>query len=269
MLRSMTTIAALGLCAGVASAEFVGIDIREDKGLDPSTVTGVPNDTRTFNLYVVFDGGVNDDVRNTVLSTGLNDISIDQDLNPGATFFQETMFGGDTAPSAAIVGAFSEVAFDSFVTIGKKREGDPNPDGSTGDNTSPDPDFGAGGFTPTGLTGGWFNANPPSLQGAPEFNSDTGQYETILAQLSISGLAPGAQIGQGRGFAPPGTGEFPIFIFETDLFTEGSTMSIFRQGAGPDEGGAVQFDVNFVPIPGPGAFALFGVAGLAATRRRR
>ncbi len=266
MNRALITFAGLALSAGVASAEFVGITVREDKNLDPiagDPNAAVPDDTRTFNLYAVFDGGVNDDVRNTVLSTGLNDISIDQDLNPGATFFQETMFGGDTAPSAAIVGAFSEVAFDSFVTIGKKREGDPNPDGSTGDNTSPDPDFGAGGFTPTGLTGGWFNANPPSLQGAPEFNSDTGQYETILAQLSITGLDDGGILSSG-----------PVDDLLSTIFD--GQMSIFRQGGEGDppnpDGtipGAQEFVVTFTAVPTPGALALFGVAGLAAVRRRR
>jgi len=46
-------------------------------------------------------------------------------------------------------------------------------------------------------------------------------------------------------------------------------VAVFRQEAGSFAGGSVFFDNIFANVPAPGAFAMLGLGGLAAARRRR
>lgn len=255
MIRIVSAgIGGLVLASGVASAAFVGIDIREDKGFD---IPELPGDVRTFNLYAQFDSN---DFADAIVSVGQPDATtgwgINTDVSDGATFFQVgAPFGGDTAPDSGFFGFEATLPADSFVTIGVK-------DSANGDATSLDPDFG---FSADFITGGWFNSNPPNRQGEGQLNDDNGLYETLIAQVTIQGLADGASIGESGGTSPRGdngNGGTATTWFGTILTGE---MTIFNQGP---TGGAQPNIVTF-DIPTPGAAALFGVAGLAGIRRRR
>jgi len=252
MNRALIAIAGLALTTGVAAAEFIGVTVRQDKTVDTSGLPGTPD---VFNIYAVFDGDANDDIRNTVLSVGSAFIEISQENQPGATFFQDPNgFNGSLPPSATLAAAFPGVAADSYVGIGNKVD-----DGT--DTSGLDGDFDADGFSPTTLIGGWFNSSPPNLAGAPVFNPDTGQYETFLAQLSI---ADGTDAAAGEGFN--GTSVDTNWLSNVFL----GELTVNRQGdTSLGEPTAVGFTVSFNKIPTPGALALFGVAGLAAARRRR
>lgn len=247
MVRNLIACAGAAMVAGTASAAFLGIDIREDKNFDG--VANLPADLRVFNIYASFD---NNEFQDAVLSVGQPDAQTGFGINQAdgkhadATLYQNAL-GGNTAPPSAFVPAFPDLAFDTFVTIGFKD------DMGGADNTSTDPDFS---FSSTMIFGGWFNSNPPSRQGEGTFNADTGNYETLIAQVGMTGLDAGAELRQ--------EGSGPTSEFVGDIFT--GVMTVNTQG--PD-GGADANDIVLRKVPTPGAVALFGIAGLAAGRRRR
>ncbi len=278
MIRTLSFAAAIAALAGSASAAFLGIELREDKSLPPATgLAGFPETPpRVFNLYAKFDGGVGDDIRNTVLSLGQPDtesgIGINLSLNPGANFYQSP--GAAGGANGGVGGNNLDGAGDNrrlwttFVSVGVKAfNSDYGPIYT--DSTSADPDFGFvnrdGIGTPALqandiIRGGWFNSNPPGLQGAPVFNPSKGTWETFLAQVSIKDLAPGASAWAGGGEVPNHSEVWLTNILE-------GRLTVFTQG-GEGEDPAIENFVSF-EIPSPGAAALFGLAGLATLRRRR
>lgn len=143
------------------------------------------------------------------------------DMGPG-NFVHNDLAGGSWSPQFAL-------ANDSFVTIG----GNP---GFT-NSTAADPNWGVSGFQQTGLVtnAGWFNQNPPNLQG----QAGAG-LKTLIMQVVHSADQRWdifAKVGYNQGLGTP------------TVFGEG-ILSI---------GNAV---------PAPGALALLGLAGLAGRRRR-
>lgn len=276
MNRFVIGIAGLAMAAGTASAAFIGIDIREDK--TPPSATGLAGfpatNPRVFNMYALFDGAgtgaAGAGFINTVLSVGQNSttagVGINLALNPGANFYQSPgAAGGATIGGINLDGAGDNRRFwNTYLSIGVKTyNGDYGP--VYGDTTSADPDFGFSNRDSIGtpalqandiVRGGWFNSNPPNLQGAAKFNGGTNQFETFLGQFSIKDLNGANELGSFQGGAWVGS------IFEGEL-------TIFRQGdTGAGEPAAIGTTVRFL-IPTPGAMALFSVAGLAAARRRR
>jgi len=188
--------------SGFASAGFVGMEV------DSAVISG----KTVFTVYAKFNNA-SDVVLNAF---GLNAIS--------GAFFQSDFAGGTWGPQLTNP---ADVATDSFVTIG----------GTPGfaNSTSADPGWGGPGFIQAGIPAGagWFNANPPNLQG--KVNAVT--LRTLLAQFSYAGV---------------------IAAFTTPI-TVG-----FNQGLGtPTVFGTATFTV-----PAPGAIALLGLAGLAGRRRR-
>ena len=129
-------------------------------------------------------------------------------------------------------------AIDSFVLIGGVIGGT--------NSTSLDPSFSpsTGPFIATDA--GWFNSNPPSLQG--RVNADT--LRTWVARFVSVGtdtarsLSFAANMGYNQGLGTPAQ-----FAFDNG------------QGFGPTS--LVAF------VPAPGAIALLGMAGLLGSRRRR
>ncbi len=130
-------------------------------------------------------------------------------------------------------------AMDSYVCIGG-GEGF-----ASGNSTAADPDWGAAGFNTAqmpygnGETSGpgWFNQNPPNLQG----------------RVNASGQVK--------------LGQFVIALADDETVTTIRLKLGYNDGI---PGSGVQFaDANFtLGVPAPGAIALLGLAGLAGRRRR-
>jgi len=125
--------------------------------------------------------------------------------------------------------------FDSYLTIGNQAVGT-NP-------TQADPSWPSAGGSwdrpdlPSGFNIGWFNPNPPNLQGRVGVGANT---------------ATDVRLGQ----------------FVVDAGADGGTWNL-RIGYNSGVAGApVQFGETTFSLPAPGALALLGLAGLAGRRRR-
>ena len=227
-LSVLAGISAPLILTGSADAGFVGI-----------TTTAKPN---SFNLYVVnvyaeFDNAGNDAMQ-SVAGTPNNPLSISV---VGGSFWNQVPFGGDTAPSAALVGLFPSLAFDTFVTIGVKMVG-----------------VGGQPFDGTTLVG-----NLPLPVAGTSFGTTNGSW-------AILGPLP-----QGNPFDPinsfPGDGRVLIgqFSMEIPADTPYGFMGEFKMGLVSD-GVVVAANGTFSSVvPTPGALGLIGLAGLLSTRRRR
>jgi hypothetical protein len=188
--------------SGLASASFVGT----------LTTSSVINGKTVFQVFAQFNSA-NDVVLNVF---GMNAIT--------GSFFHSDFAGGSWAPQFTTPGAEST---DSFVTVG----GVPG----FANSTSADPGWGGPGFNQPGIPAGagWFNSNPPNLQGKVSGALNT----TLIAQFSYAGAI--------------------------DAFTTPVTIG-YNQGIGTD----TQFGTGTFSVPAPGAIALLGLAGLAGRRRR-
>ena len=132
--------------------------------------------------------------------------------------------------------------FDSWLTIG----------GSTGgtNTTNADPSWPAAGGSwarpdvPNGANVGWFNSNPPNLQGRVGASFTSGTNTVTTASDSV-------RLGQ--------------FVIDRDA--DGGTWNL-KVGYTDGVSTSVQFAENTFNLPAPGALALLGLAGLAGRRRR-
>jgi len=218
--RTLISLAGVGaplILATSADAAFLGI----------KAVVKPNAFALTYNIYATFDERPGD-----FIFAGAGTPLAPLNFNVrGGTFFQHN-FGTNKAPSAALIAVFPSLAFDSFVTIGKKTD-------AGGDATGLAPGFpGSPGVPPwvgdrlTFNNTGWF-ITPDDPQGAPNANN-----QVLLAQLSTQG----------------GLGFFGSFL-----------VSGFSNGVSFSQ--VVSFDTQ--QAPAPGALALLGAAGLIGTRRRR
>ena len=204
------------LVAGSASAAFVGMNV-----VSSSSVVGA--DTfYVFKVYAKFNNA-NDTVLNAY---GMNAL-------PVGGFWHNDFLSGPSGSTVA--GTWSptlvpapNAALDSWTTIGGNA-------GDFGNSTAFDPGWGAAGANQAGIpaNAGWFNQNPPNLQG--RVNAST--LETLIAQ----------------------------FVFKNTIFAFTTPITIgFNQGIGTPS----QFGNGSFAVPAPGAIALLGLAGLAGRRRR-
>jgi hypothetical protein len=124
---------------------------------------------------------------------------------------------------------------DSFVTIGGfDFSPDPEQSEGAGAGTGLDPNFGGNTNTYPGDLAGWYNGNPPSLNG--------------LVGDTVVGL--GVLVGR--------------FSYDGEFSIEGSTLEVtWNQGLG-----TAGQQAGFTVIPAPGVLALLGLAGIAGRRRR-
>ncbi len=152
------------ILGGSVSGEFLGI---KTVGKDN------PYGLLVVNVYAVFDRPGEDHML-SVSGTPQSPLLIQ--LNFGV--FYNHPFGGDTAPNPALVAAFPSLAYDSFVTIGKKD--------STGDNTVITPGFpGVNGTQLLTNSSGW-EVTPNDPQGNPfdAANSFPGNGQILIGQFS-------------------------------------------------------------------------------------
>ena len=128
--------------------------------------------------------------------------------------------------------------FDSWVTIGGQATGT--------NSTNADPSWPAAGGSwarpdvPNGANVGWFNSNPPNIQGRvgqPGNGIDSVRLGQFVIDRDSFGGTWNLKIGYNNGVAGA-----PVQFAETS----------FQLGA----------------VPAPGAVALLGLAGLAGRRRR-
>lgn len=152
-------------------------------------------------------------------------------------FWHNDLLNGST--NSQVLGTWSpqlagDPTKDSFVTIG----GGPG----FGNSTSADPGWGPSGFNqagiPEGSVAGWFNSNPPNLQGAADYSGGGGIGEVFIGQwVTDAGKTwnINVTVGFNHGLGTPTS------------FDDGSFI---------------------IGVPAPGALALLGLAGLAGRRRR-
>ena len=128
--------------------------------------------------------------------------------------------------------------FDSWLTIGGWASGT--------NSTNADPSWPAAGGSwnrpdvPNGSNVGWFNSNPPNLQG---------------------------RVGAGSGAAANPADAVRLGQFVIDRDANGGTWNL-KIGYTDGVSTSVQFAENTFNLPAPGALALLGLAGLAGRRRR-
>ena len=218
-IKTLAVLAGVGaplILSGSVSGEFVGI-----------TTTSKPNPfgLLVVNVYANFDSPGEDHMVG-VAGTPLSPLHI---WVEGGVFYNHP-FGSDLAPPGGFLEIFPSLAFDTFVTIGKKT--------SAGDATLISPGFpeltGPSLWT---VSAGWV-VTPNNPQGNPfdAVNSFPGNGQVLIGQFSTA----------------DGTGI-------------GGTMLL---KIGP--GGTQAYVSFFLPSPGTLAMmGMTGVAGLFGTRRRR
>jgi hypothetical protein len=201
-----------------------------------STTSGVNLDV--YVLYARFNGATD---------TVLNAFNFNRlDGSDTNMFYHKDLLTGTTAPypltksagtwnPSQTGSATANRPFDSYLTIGgvaistNSTNADPSWPAAGGSWNRPD--------VPNGVNAGWFNSNPPNLQGR------VGQPGNLIDSVRL--------------------GQFVV-----DRDANGGTWNI-RIGYNSGVAGApVQFAESTFNLPAPGALALLGLAGLAGRRRR-
>jgi len=233
MVRMLTAAAALTI-AGSALAvpqgdAFWVENVVVDNGGDAADLTGF----RSFDLYVQLEAG------DVVTAADFGIAGPNSGLSTTQSIFEHA-FGGNLAPNPAFIGAFPDLAYDTFLRLGDL-------DGAASQITVQSFDF----SNPAALTAVW-NPNAPGgfNQAVPD-----GGNAMILASITVSSAG---------GFGDL-TGGLEFLGGELFLSGEGPNGTFGREVAA---NGVVTVP-NAFPVPTPGAMALFGLAGAAATRRRR
>jgi len=106
----MNNFKLLGLTAGVGSLILAGTAVADFTGMQYETVENGMAGLTTYLVYAGVDAGGELDA---VYGDDSNTLSVSSD----GGFYQHA-FGGNSAPSAALIAAFPSLAYDSFVTIG-------------------------------------------------------------------------------------------------------------------------------------------------------
>jgi predicted outer membrane repeat protein len=195
-------IAAVSALGSAASAAFTGIEVV------PSTVTQGADTFYVYKVYATFNNA-NDTVLNAY---GMNAL-------PSGAFWHNDFLSGPSGSTVA--GTWSptlvpapNAPLDAWVTIGGNA-------GDFGNSTAFDPGWGAAGGNQAGIPAGagWFNQNPPNLQG--RVNAST--LRTLIGQFvfknTIFAFTTPITIGYNQGVGTPsqfGNGTFSVGPFDID-----------------------------------------------------
>ena len=227
-MRTSTLIGAglVTLVAGAASAEITGA-YTVNYSVSAADFDGGVVTVNVKDLYLSSNDGA--DVALNVYNMTLAAAGqVDYFQSFTGTGWQPTNLGGPF-DTAALRSA------DSFVTMGGFAAGgmaEQAPGAGAGSGL--DPNFGGNNADYPGNLAGWYNGNPPNLNGQVVDNDGT----------------LGVLVGR--------------FAYEGDFDICGLTLEVtWNQGLGtPGQ------QAGFIVTPAPGAFALLGLAGIAGRRRR-
>jgi hypothetical protein len=189
-------------------------------------------------LYARFNGAT-DTVLNAFnfnrLDGSATNLFYHKDLSTGTTApYPLTKTAGTWNPSQT-GSATANRPFDSYLVIGGLA--------TAANATNADPSWPAAGGSwnrpdvPNGVNAGWFNSNPPNLQGRVG---------------SAGNTATDVRLGQ----------------FVVDRDANGGTWNLKIGYSSGVQGAPVQFAERVFSLPTPGAVALLGLAGLVGRRRR-
>ena len=171
--KTLAMLAGVGLLAGTASANFLGVVWEE--------VDNEGYADATYDIFAQFDSGA--DFLAAVAGTPLPLGQLDWTVT-GGTYYQAP-FGGLTSPKDIFIGADPATAYDTFVTIGRYFWSDANPD--------PISTTAGLAFTATSLystNGAWYippttPGGDPTPEGIP-FEFAPGDYRVLVARLSVN-----------------------------------------------------------------------------------
>ena len=225
-MKFMLTAAAAAAMSSAALATFTGYSV---------SIAQSAGGLTAYQLFANFDGATDTvlnafEIHNTDGSGVIGGMYHADALNGGVS----SNVAGTWNPQFVLVPG----AMDSWVCIGGGTGF------ASGNSTAADPGWGAAGFNQAGIfdtaaagTAGWFNQNPPNLQGRVGVGPNTATA-VLLGQFvradSSDAMTLFLKIGYNTGVA----------------------------------GSAVQFGEGTFTLPTPGAIALLGLAGLAGRRRR-
>ncbi len=214
-----SAVVALACLADSARADLERMILRE---VFPSYPAGVPADARTFHLFAEFS-----DTEFAVSAAQTlpdEQLALNLSEHPGATFFEETLVGGPLPPNSALFPFFPELEHDTYVAIGLLTD---------------DADtiiLGKHVFTPTSIQIEWIDSDQADRQGEGVENPSTGNFETLLAQFTITGMTPGGSPPDSEGLVDP-----------TSVF-DGGLQILLRDGQGMTSLWFVQ-TLSSEPIP--------------------
>ena len=250
MNRGITVgIAALAV-ASVASATFTGFEVTSTN-LTASGVGTAGQQIRVYTVFARFDGPTDTLLNcfNFGAAAGSNSSMSgfwhkDNAYYNSGVLMQEY---GTWAPSQT-GSVTANRPYDSFLTIGGQASGT--------NSTNADPSWNSGGSgtgagdarswnrpdLPNNGTLGWFNSNPPNLQGRVGVAPNTGQLVRI--------------------------GQFVLSQNDATQFNGERTYVVTLGYNNGVAGSSVQFATTTFSLPAPGAIAILGLAGLAGRRRR-
>ena len=234
-MRNTLAILATASMATSASASFVGF---------LWTSSNVTNSGQALSVYTIWArfNGPTDTVLNAFNMAAVGGSSLTGFFHKDNAYYNsgvlQTAFGTWNPSQSGSVTL--NRPYDSFLTIGGQA--------TPTNTTNADPSWVSGGNAdsrswnrpdlPTNGTIGWFNSNPPNLQGrvgtAPNTATDVRIGQFVVAQSDASLRTYTLTLGYNDGVA----------------------------------GSAVQFATSTFSLPTPGAVALLGLAGLAGRRRR-
>jgi|GEM_PF-1561991 len=276
MIRTLAIAA--GLAVGVTSAQaaFTGILVEEADSAAASAALGGAAVT-VLRVYAMYDGlGQQTALPGGDANLTLNTFGTNIDLKQGT--YQVSfvpLFPGDPNPSPNILPitgfAGTPFAWGSYGTIGTDAA---NADLAIDPGTDVANALGQGNAaTNFGNGGGWRNGNPPNNLGLARSGAQptSGGFGTLLFQLSILGV-------QGNGTLSAFSGVSGAIFLDangnkvTDTVADGlGFLNGSFNVASRDVQTPITHRVVFGSgvIPTPGSLALFGLAGLAAVRRRR
>lgn len=229
ILISITTMLLTipGIAQAVPQGAFWVENTVIDSVADVVDLTGF----RSFDLYVQLEAG------DVITAADFGVAGPNSGLSTTQTIFEHP-FGGDTAPNAAFLGAFPDLAYDTILRMG-------NLDGSASQITVQNFDF----SNPAALSAVW---NPNAPGGFTEALPDASNA-IILATITASSDGISMYLG-GQLFL---SGEGPNGTFGREIATNGVVDVPNAFGFGNPE------------PPTPGAASILTIAGAFASRRKR